>query len=112
MKDDLLDWVADLPRLTNYTANDQYRDFRKVFMGTDEGRRVLRKIMEEGAIFQQAALISPIDPLKLAASAGRRHLALKIISIINDEPKAQPKQAVRKKPVILNRQRHSGTDTY
>ncbi len=95
--DDTLDWVSNLPRIENYTSKDQYHDFRRIFMETEEGKRVLRRIMELGSVFQQPALVSPIDPYMLSAIHGRRYLALKILSIVNNEPMEPPKQTTRNK---------------
>ena len=94
---DVLDWLSHLPRLDNYTEKDQFVDFRKVFTGTTEGQRVLRKIMELGSIFHQPALVSPVDPYMLAAFHGRRYLALRILSIVNNEPLERPTQTKRSK---------------
>jgi hypothetical protein len=93
---DTLGWIADLPRLENYDNKEQYRDFRKVFMGTEEGKRVLRRIMELGSVFQQSALVSPVDPYMLAAFRGRSYLALKILSIVNNEPAEPPTQTTKR----------------
>ena len=87
---DSFDALADLPSPPeNYTDLDRYRDFRVVFMQTDEGRRVLRRIMEMGCIFAEPRLISPIDPYMLAAFRGKRQLALEIFKTMNDEPQAE-----------------------
>lgn len=96
MSEDILDWVSHLPKIENYTSDDQYHDFRKVFMGTTEGQRVLRRILELGSIFHQPALQSPVDPYMLAAFHGRRFLALKVLSIVNNEPPKRPAKAKRR----------------
>ncbi len=95
----LLEWTANLPRLDNYTEKDQYHDFRKVFTGDStavEGQRVLRRIMELGCIFNQPPLVSPIDSYMLAAIHGRRYLALKILSNVNNEPHERPTQTAKR----------------
>ena len=87
---DLFDALSDLPKPENYTPQDQYRDFRLVFMGTEEGRRVLRLIMELGCVFNEPRLVSPIDPYMLTAFRGKRQLALEIFRLINNEPPEKP----------------------
>lgn len=95
MSDDLLDWISSLPKIENYSVEDQYHDFRKTFMGSDEGKRTLRRILEMGSVFHQPALQSPVDPHMITAFHGRRYLALKILSIVNNEPPQQPKRQKR-----------------
>ncbi len=90
MANDLLDWLGVLPHVEGYTPKDQYSDFRKVFMGTVEGKRVLRRIMEIGGVFNKPALISPIDPYMLAALDGKTRLALEILAFVNNEPSEKP----------------------
>ena len=90
MADELLDWLATLPEVAGYTPKDKYSDFRKVFMGTIEGKRVLRHIMDLGMVFNQPRLDSPVDPYMQLAIVGRRYLALKILETVNNEPTEKP----------------------
>ena len=94
---DIFDTLASLPSSDGYTTNDLYRDFRLVFFGTDEGKRVLRNILQLGCVFSEPELPNPIDPYALAQSRGRRWLALKILQVAQFEPKDKPQQT-RKKP--------------
>lgn len=94
---DLFDTLASLPSPTNYTEKDLYRDFRLVFFGTEEGKRVLRRILELGSVFAEPKLPSPIDPLMLAQIRGRRWLALKILDITQYDPPEKPTQSKRKR---------------
>ena len=87
--------LAGLPRSENYTKKDQYTDFRKTFMGTDEGKRVLRRIMELGCVFSEPKLVSPIDSYMLAAFRGKRQLALEIFATTNNEPLEGPAKQKR-----------------
>ena len=86
---DLLDEISQLPRLTNYTAEDVYHDYHRLFT-SDEGKRVLRHILERGGVFNEPKLISPIDPCMLAAQRGKRQMALEILAFVYNEPKARP----------------------
>ena len=90
MADDILDWLGALPGIEGYPVKDRYHDYRKVFMGSTEGKRVLRHIMKIGGVFNKPALISPIDPYMLAALDGKTRLALEILQIVNEEPSEKP----------------------
>ena len=96
MSDNLLEDMATLPSLANYTKQDRYHDFRKTF-GTIEGQKVLRYILERGGVFNEPPLVSPIDAFMLAAHRGKRQLALEIFACYNNEPREQPTTAKRKK---------------
>lgn len=87
---DLFDILAGFPSTANYTAHDLYVDFRKVFFGSDEGKRVLKNILELGLVFTEPEIASPIDPYLLAQMRGRRWMALKILKLSQFEPKEAP----------------------
>ncbi len=90
MADEPLDWLATLPGIEGYPVKDRYHDYRKVFMGSPEGKRVLRHIMDLGMVFKQPPITSPVDPYMQLAIIGRRYLALKILEIVNEEPTEKP----------------------
>lgn len=94
---DILDYLAQLPPLENYTANDRFHDFKKVFTSTPEGKRALRYILERGGVFQAQALASPIDSHMLATHDGKRRMALEILAFVYNEPKGQPPKQTRKR---------------
>lgn len=96
MSEDLLESLAKLPTLQGLTAQDIYHDFRKVFGGSKEGKRVLRYILERGGIFSEPTLQSPVDPLMLAAHRGKRQMALEIFARYNNEPPERKTKATRK----------------
>jgi len=94
--EDVLDMVTSLPSMKGYTPMDCYRDFRRVFLGSEEGKRVLREILSWGRITSQPLLGNPIDSHRMAVAFGERNIAIKLLSAINDEPTEQP-QRTRKK---------------
>lgn len=94
MSDDILGEVTKLP-LTNYTNKDRYHDFRKVFMGTDEGKRVLSEIVKWAKLLDAPKLTSPIDPYFLAIREGGHNLVRKLLVTIYKEPPEQPTQTNR-----------------
>ncbi len=80
----------------NRTKLDKYRDFRKVFLGSDEGRRVLHDILTFGHIYRSSAVRG--DPYETSRREGERNIALKILETIHKEPKEQPTKQVTKEP--------------
>ncbi len=67
---------------------DRYRDFRRVFLSTDEGRRVLDDILWLAHV--NRPLSGRDNPYVLNSSEGQRVLALKIAAIAHIEPPAEP----------------------
>jgi len=95
----LIDELARLPSTEGYTAADRYHDFRRVLMGTDEGKRVLAEILSWARMFDRGIRRlgpGPIDPLGLALAEGQRNIALRLIATVYHEPKPQPDRAVSK----------------
>jgi hypothetical protein len=75
------------PGKKNYKPMDRYRDFRRVFLDTDEGRRVLQEI------FSFCGMFRPITNLETNGAffhEGERNIALKIMTTMNAEPKERP----------------------
>jgi hypothetical protein len=90
--------VNALPSGDTYTEMDRYRDFRRVFLDTEEGRRVFRTLLQWGHMFRTSMPPGHVaDPLKLAFSEGERNLALRMVDTINREPRSRPVTANRKK---------------
>lgn len=78
------------PGVGRYEPMDQYRDFRAVFLGSEQGRRVLHEIMQRGHYFGPLTPKTPeIDPYALAMGEGARRLVLGITETMNKEPQAQ-----------------------
>jgi len=82
------------------TKLDRYREFRNIFLGSDEGKRVLYEIL--GMAKLQARLVepypAPVDEKRLLLREGARQLAADIIDVIHKEPSTD-------KPVVQNRRR-------
>jgi hypothetical protein len=89
------DPVAFLERLgrsrvgESYTDIDRYRDFRRVFLESPSGRRVLWQLFEMGNLFAPVAVL-PADPYAAYHRDGARNLALNILAILNADPNAIP----------------------
>ena len=95
MDEDILDAIASLPA-KQYLPKDRYHDFRKIFMGTEEGKRVLREILSWGRLFQSSIMSKPIDPYAMAVREGERNMALRLMTVVYNEPPERPTQTKRK----------------
>ncbi len=90
--DEYLEILADLSVSEDYDSMDRYNDFRKVFLETEQGRRVLRQILGWGHLLKSHLVRMPrsIDPYAVIGLEGERNLALRIFSVMLVEP--TPKQ--------------------
>lgn len=85
---------ASAPMGPDYTETDRYREFRQVFLSSEQGKRVLWHIMDLGNLFGTA--FDP-NPHIHAQNEGWRNLAVRIFQIAHVEPKAKPtKQNVKR----------------
>lgn len=93
---DMDEFVAELNHAASgkYTDMDRYREFRKVFLETDEGKRVMRQIMAWGHIWHSSF---DANPAVMSFAEGERGLALKIIAAVNVEPVEKPTRQNLKK---------------
>jgi hypothetical protein len=76
-----------------YKPVDRYRDFRRVFLDTEEGKRVLHEI------FSFCGMFRPIRNLETNAvifHEGERNVGLKIMTTMNAEPKERPTRTKEK----------------
>jgi len=86
---------ATHPGKGRYNPMDRYRDFRAVFLGSDQGKRVLCEIMSMASIFVSAPVLGRFEPNRTMFFGGAHSLAYSIASVANTEP-AQPQQKQRK----------------
>lgn len=95
--DPLFDALSSLPAPPEgYTPQDRYRDYRQLFMGSEQGQRVLRDILKQGHLLRPSLTGRPVDPYAVVALEAERNFALRILTAIHDEPKAQPTTQTRK----------------
>ena len=92
MTDDVAALYLELlqAQLEGYTAMDRYRDFRAVFLGSDQGKRVLAEILRLGHAFRSAAVQGVYDTNRTFFADGQRTLALMIMDLARLEPKPRP----------------------
>ena len=93
---ELLDSLNELPITENYTPKDRYNDFRQIFMGSEQGKRVYRELLSWGNYFNISLQGNPIDPLRMAVNLGHRNFATRLIAAVNIDPPEQPTKARRK----------------
>lgn len=84
--------IADLQTAKAFgrTRMDKYRDFRKVFLGDDTGRRVLLDILDICGYGKNPAVRG--DPHWTYLQCGTLNAAQRILETIQKEPADQPTQ--------------------
>lgn len=93
---ELLDSLNELPRTENYSAKDRYADFRQLFMGSDQGKRVYRELLSWGMIFNAG---SSTDTNKVMMEKGNRNFALKLMSAVTIDPPEKPTRATSRRTI-------------
>lgn len=96
---ELLDSINELPRTDNYTSRDRYADFRHVFMGSDQGKRVYRELLVWGKMLSSTVSGGTIDPNKVIFAEGHRNFVLKLIAAVNIEPPEQPTKTTNRRTI-------------
>lgn len=71
----------------SYKPMDRYRDFRRVFLETEQGRRVLYELLAWCGMFRPRR---SFDTNETFFKEGERNIALKIMTTMNAEPIARP----------------------
>jgi len=93
---DLLAELASLPS-GHYTPADRYHDFRKVFTGSEEGKRVLEEILRWGHLLKSSVRGIPIDPYLTHINEGESNMARKLLATVYKEPPPEPKTQTTKR---------------
>lgn len=81
----------------NYTETDRYRDFRKVFMDTQEGRRCLYHILD-WAHMHHSSVVPGGDSHQTYFLEGERNIGLQILAVLNAEPAEPLEVQLEKEP--------------
>ena len=92
---DILTSLSALASNERCTPKDRYHDFRKIFMGSDEGKRALREIVSWGRLLNEPNLPNPIDPYQLAVRMGERNIVRRLIATVYIEPPERPTKSQR-----------------
>ena len=83
--------AATQPDPASYRDVDRYRDFRRVFYGSAEGRRVLAVILSRSRTWDRSYV--PGDTHESARIEGMREIGLWIMETMNHEPIDAPETA-------------------
>jgi hypothetical protein len=90
--------LAGSRRGRKYTRMDRHYDFKNLFLGSEQGRRVLFEILSWGHVFQSSAGLAQCDPNKTLFHEGERNIALMLQTVLRYEPNDnRPEQANRRR---------------
>lgn len=86
----LAELAAAHPGKSYNKSIDRYRDFRRLFLDSEQGRRVLYEILSWGHVFRCPAAMSNFDPYETMYHNGEANIAKQLMATMNAEPKARP----------------------
>jgi len=92
-------FMAEIARArgVDVSPEQRYADFRAVFLGTEQGKRVLYHILMWGHLWIPSYVRNdPHAPHTTIYFEGQRSLALRILAAIQNEPKQRPTRAATK----------------
>jgi len=92
------DLAATHPGRGRYAPLAVYRDFRAVFLGSEQGKRVLYEILSLGHMFASSPALGRFDTNRTFFAEGERNLAIRIFGNVNNEPKDIPDRQVSTDP--------------
>lgn len=96
---DIEGFLEDLSRAAlgpRYTETDRWRDFRRVFLDTVEGRRVLHQILGWCHQFGSSYVVG--DAYATHFHEGERNVGIRIFAALNEEPVKRPVAAETEEP--------------
>ena len=92
---DPFELISGLSKPEQYTAEDQHRDLRAVFLGSTEGQRVLRLILHWCHMYRINQLVAPVDPYVMAAQTAEQNFGKKLIRALTTPPLSKPTKQTR-----------------
>ena len=92
MIEEYLEVLADLSVSESYNPRDRYNDFRKIFLETEQGRRILKQVLAWGHLLHVSPVRDPVDPWRMVFAEGERNMALRIFSVMLVEPPDKPEK--------------------
>ena len=96
------EFISELARShpgRNYNPMDRYSDFRRLFLETEQGRRVLHEILTSPSfcgMYKTPAVKANFDPYQMMFFNGQQDIGNRLLAAINVEPKHQPKSTKEK----------------
>lgn len=99
-KEFLDDLVHSFSGVDNRTKLDRYREFQKVFLGSEEGKRVLHDILGFAKLSAPIAppFPEPVDEKRMMILEGGRELAIKILEVLHKEPITDRPTQTKRRP--------------
>lgn len=85
------------PGKNYYTKMDRYRDFQRVFLDSEQGKRVLYEILLWSHITRPSAPLAQFDPYETMFLDGERSIGIQIMATMNEEPPTRPTNTKEKK---------------
>jgi hypothetical protein len=93
---DLIAFLSEISRSwpPNYGPENRYADFRQLFLGSEQGQRVLQQIVVWSNLWRPSFVKG--DPGLTAFHDGQRNLGLTILAALHNEPKPRPSRVTTK----------------
>jgi len=91
---DVLKDAASAEQQGYQNSPQMFEDFRRVFLTTEQGKRVFHQIMIWGGQFRSSVV--PGDPYGTHTNEGQRSLAARILASVLREPKELPNKQNRR----------------
>ena len=80
-----------------YDKMDRFRDFQRVFLESEQGKRVLYEILLWCHITRPSAPLAKFDPYETMFLDGERSIGIQIMVTMNAEPRVRPTSTKEKK---------------
>ena len=74
----------------SYAKMDKHREFRRLFLDSEPGRRVLYEIMALCGMYKSAAPRAGFNPYQTMFFNGQQDIAFNLLAIMNVEPRERP----------------------
>lgn len=89
-----MDAVNVLPERYN-NSKMMFDDFRAVFMGSEQGKRVFHQIMSWAGMFRSSIVKN--DPYAVHVREGERNIGARLWLAVITEPKERPTETVKRR---------------
>lgn len=93
---ELLEQITELPNTENYPPKDRYADFRQVFTGSEQGKRVYCELLSWGSLFNTKLQKNNPNLYQAGVNDSNRNFATTLMAAVNIEPQEPPTKARKK----------------
>ena len=94
---ELLESLDELPKTEGYSPSDRYNDFRQLFTGSDQGKRVYRELLAWGKLFNPSIQKTNPNLYHAGLNDSNRNFSTRLMAAVNIEPPVTPAKATRKR---------------